>query len=170
MRTTLTALIAAATAIAAEATTLVPTDVAEMSREARAIAIGRVASVDARWTPDRRQIETVVTLQADSYLKGSFGSSVRFVVPGGQIGRFRNVVVGAPQFSAGEQVVVFLGARGPAILSILGFNQGLFRVSRSDGAAIVRPSGPALRVEGSGGPLRLDDFARHVRRLVETSR
>src|SRR5690349_11681865 len=75
------------------ATTLVPADLGELSRDAVAIARGRVAAVDGRWTDDRRGIETIVTLQVDEYLKGDLGAALRFRVPGGLLGRFRSVVV-----------------------------------------------------------------------------
>ena len=67
----------------ARATVLVPADLGELSREAIAIARGRVAAVDAQWTDDHRTIETIVTLEVESYLKGSLGSTLQFRVPGG---------------------------------------------------------------------------------------
>src|SRR5262249_56223090 len=86
----------------ARATVLVPADLGELTNDARAIARGRVVAVDARWTDDRRTIETIVTLEFESYLKWQFGSDVRFSVPGGTLGRYRNIVVGAPQFAIGQ--------------------------------------------------------------------
>src|SRR5215471_20791629 len=80
------------------ATVVVPADLGELSRDARAIAVGRVVAVNGRWTDDRRTIETIVTLDVDLYLKGSLGSTLQFRVPGGQLGRFRSIVVGAPEF------------------------------------------------------------------------
>jgi hypothetical protein len=157
------------------ATSLLPADTGELSREARAIVVGRVADVSARWAEGRRGIETLVTLEAQTYLKGTLGSTVQFLVPGGELGRFRNIVVGAPQFVAGERVIVFLGARGPGIPYILGFSQGVFRVTAQDGGWVVTP--PALIPSGAaavrivrGDPARramaLDEFERQVRQLA----
>src|SRR3954451_19979597 len=84
------------------ATIVVPADLGELARDARAIVVGRVAAVDGRWTDDRRTIETIVTLDVDTYLKGSFGSTLQFRVPGGVLGRYRNIVVGAPEFVANQ--------------------------------------------------------------------
>jgi len=75
----------------ARATTLVPADLGELSRDAIAIARGRVVSVDARWTDDRRAIETLVTIDVAGYLKGDLGSTLQFRVPGGQLGRLRSI-------------------------------------------------------------------------------
>jgi hypothetical protein len=102
-------------AVSARATVVVGADLGELARDARAIARGRVVAVDAQWTADRRTIETLVTLEVESYLKGALGGTVQFLVPGGSLGRFRSIVVGAPEFSVDERVVVFLGAQGPSI-------------------------------------------------------
>lgn len=155
----------------ARATTIVATDLAELSREALAIALGRVVAVEPRWTLDRRRIETLVTLEAESYLKGSLGSHVRFVVPGGQLGRFRNLVVGAPHLELGHRIVAFLGATGPSVPYILGFNQGLYRVTLENGSWIVTPptvtAVPGIaRTDRTWRSMRFDEFARQVRALA----
>jgi hypothetical protein len=100
---------------AARATVVVPADVGELARDARFIVRGQVLAVDGRWTDDHRTIETVVTLQVESALKGSPGDITSFRISGGTLGRYRNIVVGAPQFAVGQRVVVFLGANGPVI-------------------------------------------------------
>ena len=160
--------------VPARATVLIPADLGELSRDALAIARGRVAALDAQWTQDRGTIETIVTLEVDSYLKGSLGSMLRFRVPGGELGRFRSVVVGAPEFAVDERVVVFLGARVP---HLLGMNQGVFRVSRAadhSGWIVTSPvmlpaTGGAVRVvrgDPSRRALALGDFEQTVRALV----
>src|SRR5438552_598118 len=134
------------------ATVLVGADLGELSREAVAIVRGRVVAVEARWGEGRRSIETIVTLQAERYLKGSLGDTVEFRVPGGELGRFRSMVVGAPAFVVDERVVVFLGARGPSIPHEVGFSQGVFRVGRAADASdrvmspVFFPASPAARI------------------------
>jgi hypothetical protein len=132
--------------------------------------------VDARWTPERRGIETVVTLDAETYLKGGLGESVQFVTAGGELGRFQNIVVGAPRFVKGERIVVFLGARGPSVPFILGFNQGVFRVA-GDREALVSPppvlpttGGRIVRGDPSRRPMPLPEFERTVRELAGARR
>ena len=161
----------------ARATVLIPADLGELSRDALAIARGRVVAVDAQWTEDRGTIETIVTLEVESYLKGSLGSTLRFRVPGGELGRFRSIVVGAPEFAVDQRVVVFLGARGPSVPYVLGLNQGVFRVSRAaDNAGwfvtspvLLPATGVASRVvrgDPSRRALALDDFEHTVRMLA----
>jgi hypothetical protein len=160
------------------ATVLVPADLGELASDARAIARGRVVAVDARWTDDRRTIETIVTLDVESYLKGELGSEVRFSVPGGTFGRYRNIVVGAPQFAVGQRTIVFLGARGPTVPYIVGFSQGVFRiVSGADGSPLVIPPpvlpsviGPIVRGSAARQPAPLAAFERDLRALVAAGR
>src|SRR4026209_1963509 len=48
-----------------QATVLVPARRGELAREAGAIVRGRVIAAETRFTPDRRAIETLVTLDAE---------------------------------------------------------------------------------------------------------
>jgi hypothetical protein len=165
-------------AATARATVIVPADLAELTRDARAIVRGHVVAVDAQWTDARRTVETVVTLEPEHYLKGQLGDLVRFRVPGGTMGRYRNIVVGAPQFAVGQRVIVFLGASGPRVPFVLGLNQGVYRVAVSDsGAAVVAPPpvlpgvrGPIVRGTAARRPAPLAEFERDVRLLVEKGR
>src|SRR5882724_3827375 len=131
MRTLVLSGLLLALTLPARATVLIPADLGELSRDALAIARGRVVALDTQWTEDHGTIETIVTLDVESYLKGSLGATLRFRVPGGELGRFRSVVVGAPAFAVDQRVVVFLGAHGPSVPHVLGLSQGVFRVSRA---------------------------------------
>jgi hypothetical protein len=160
----------------AGATVLVPADLGDLSRGAHAIARGSIVAIDSRWTSaERRAIETIVTLRADTWLKGGLGSTVQFRVPGGRLGRYRSLVVGAPSFEPGQQVVVFLGAAPPAMPYILGLSQGVFRIARGTAGSVVTPpavmpvSGAARRVirgDLSRRPVALAEFEQRVRSLA----
>src|ERR1700704_4581761 len=140
--------------VPALATVLIPADLGELSRDALAIARGRVAALDAQWTGDRGTIETIVTLEVESYLKGSLGSTLRFRVPGGELGRFRSVVVGAPAFAVDQRVVVFLGARGPSVPHLLGMSQGVFHLSRAADNSGWLVTSPVM-MPAAGGAVRV---------------
>jgi hypothetical protein len=168
-----------ALAVPARATVLISADLGELSRDARAIVRGRVAALDAQWTDDRGSIETIVTLEVESYLKGALGAALRFRVPGGELGRFRSIVVGAPEFALNQHLVVFLGARGPSVPYVLGLNQGVFRLVRAadDSGWMVTPPAivpamagvsavPIVRGDTSRRALRLDEFEQRVRTLA----
>ena len=149
----------------------------ELSRDAVAIVRGRVSAVDARYTEDRRTIETTVTLDVEHALKGTFGPTLQFRVPGGELGRFRSIVVGAPEFSVDQRVVVFLGARGPSVPYVLGLNQGVYRLVRTAGndewlvtppALLPSTAGatPIVRGDPARKPLPLGEFESRIRALV----
>ena len=162
------------------ATVFIPADFTELVIESRAIVHGRVVDVRAQTTGDRRSIETLVTLTTVEHLKGNLGSTVTFKVPGGQIGRYRRVLVGAPVFARDDEVIVFLNARGPSIPYLYGLSQGVFRIARgADGREVVTP--PAVMARGIGAervvrgdparrPLPVDEFARKVRDVLERVR
>ena len=164
----------------ADATTLVPADLGELARDAGAIVRGRVTETAVQWTGDRRSIETVVTIETEASLKGSLGASVRFVVPGGSLGRYRRILVGAPEFSVGQHVVVFLGWRGPSFPYLLGLGQGVFRVEadRDRGWLVTPPpivppsSGTVGIVRGDPArrPMPLAEFEQRVRELAGAQR
>lgn len=162
----------------ASATVVLPADLGELTRDARTIARGVVVAVDARWTDDRRTIETIVTLQPETYLKGESRESLTFRVPGGTLGRYQNMVIGAPRFEVGQRVIVFLGSHGPTVPYLLGLSQGVFRVARSvDGAWMVTPPsvapspvGPVVRGSTARQPAPLATFERDVRALVAGAR
>src|SRR3954470_1207426 len=167
-RTLLALVVSSFLVLPASATVLIPADLGELSRDALAIARGRVVALDTQWTEDRGTIETIITLEVESYLKGGLGATVRFRVPGGTLGRFRSLVVGAPEFAVDQRVVVFLGARGPAVPHVLGLSQGVFRVSRAADnsgwlvtSPVLMPAASTVRVM-RGDPARralpLGDF------------
>jgi hypothetical protein len=159
------------------ATVLVPADFSEIVTGSQIIVYGRVTSVRAEWSDDRRRIDTTVTVMAGSYLKGGPGGMVTFRVPGGQIGRYRNVMIGAPQLQTGEEAVLFLSASGPSVAHIFGLSQGLYRVkvdARTGQRLVIPPvlaangDAPQTIVRGDTGrrQLSLDEFAATVRRAM----
>jgi hypothetical protein len=161
------------------ATVYVTADLAELTADARAVAYGRVVSLEPRWLDGRRSIETLVTLHVDSYAKGDLGETVTLRVPGGQMGPYRSLMLGAPTFVEGEEVVVFLAASGPAVPHLVGLAQGVFRV-RADASGsrlvtpeIVRMPGIAtvetarvVRGDATRRPAPLASFLREVRSLA----
>jgi hypothetical protein len=162
------------------ATVLVPASLGELARDAGLIVRGRVLAAEARFTPDRRAIETLVTVEAEATLKGPAGPTVQLLVPGGRLGRYRSLFVGAPEFVAGQRVVVFLGWHAPSYPYVLGLSQGVFRI-QSDGdrqSVVVPPPiaapaiGTARVVRGDlvRRPVPLADFEQRVRMLVAEAR
>jgi len=135
----------------AQATTLVGLDLPELSRLSDVVVHGKVASVQAHWTGDHQRIVTEVQVEVTEAFKGQAGKTVLIDQPGGVVGDIGQLVQGVAAFTAGEEVVVFLGRRPGERFMLTGMGQGKFRVARStDGkAAFAVP-------EDLGGALVVD--------------
>jgi hypothetical protein len=165
------------TSCALGATVDVPVEFGEMVRGSQLVVYGRVVDVRGQQTSDRRSIETIVTVSVAQALKGQPGATVAFRLPGGEVGRYRRVIVGVPRFTSGDDVIVFLRGAAPALPTVFGLSQGLYRVARTgDGGAVVAPAilaAPStgaervVRGDPARRPLSLDAFAREVRARLE---
>lgn len=155
------------------AVTVLPATFEELVQESVTVVHGRVTGVDAHWTADRRTIESTVTLAVTDTLKGAVTETASFVVPGGEAGGRILVMPGAPVFRAGDDVIVFLRGRAPALPQPVGLSLGVFRVAvDARGVAQVVPSpvtaagaaGQASRPWASRGVRSLDAFRAEVRK------
>lgn len=133
------------------ATVIVPAEFREVVHGSDVIAYGRVESVRAEWADDRRRIETYVTFDVASFLKGDAGPSIVFKVPGGQLGRYRSVMTGAPVFQPGDEMFLFLKTGVSSMPVVFGFNQGVFRVRPDAGTGRRLVASPAL-LAGTDAP------------------
>lgn len=176
-----TFLLTASTMTSLEATVGVPADLSTLVADAQVIVHGRVVQLEGRASGDGLGIETLVTLQVTSYLKGDLGRELTFVARGGQLGRYRSIVSGAPRFVEGQEVVLFLGAKPPAMPHVIRLGQGAFRVSvdQRTGAKTIRRQPLASttttwqRVQRGAGPpdgLTLEAFGAMVRSAMERGR
>ena len=150
------------------ATTMVGLDLVQLSANADAIAHGRVVDVRSEWAPGRRRVQTRVSIVVSEYYKGQLGSEVTLIVPGGRMGRYRSVFVGAPHFEVGERVVVFLGQGQREVPYLIGFSQGLFRVvsDSATGQEVVTPR-PLMATGTAPERVRRGDRARTSMSLTE---
>jgi hypothetical protein len=156
------------------ATVLVPAEFRQIVGGSDLIAYGRVVEKTAVRSDDRKRIDTLITFQVGTYLKGSSGETLVIQVPGGELGRYRNVMVGAPNFEVGDEAVLFLTVRPGARPAIFGLSQGVFRVrldDRTRGRIVVPPalmargSTPEVVVRGSAArqSVPLESFGVQVR-------
>ena len=157
----------------ASATVLLPADFTTIVTESRTIAHGRVIEVRSALTGPRRTIESVVTVAVLEAIKGVAGQTVSFLIPNGQVGRYRRVLVGAPEFAEGDEVVVFLQGRAPALPTLFGLSQGVYRVTRDASARSVVAPPPAAAANQRivrGDPARrlmpIEVFTREIRGIL----
>jgi len=160
------------------ATVLLPAEFREIVSGSQIIVHGRVSDVRAEWSDGRRRIESLVTIEASSFYRGTPARTVTFRVPGGQIGRYKSVTVGAPEFRAGDEAVLFLTSQGPSVPHVFGLNQGVFRVrvdARSGRRLVTQPivmargEAPERVTRGARDrrPLPLEQFAARVRAVLQ---
>jgi hypothetical protein len=164
----------------AEATFLLPADFTTVVSEARTIVHGRVVDVRSVMPAGRRTIESLITVAVMETLKGAPTRSLTFRIPTGQVGRYRRVMVGVPEFEPGDEVIVFLHQRPPMLPTLFGLSQGVYRVVRgADGRAVVTPppvmargvnAERVVRGDPARRPIPVDDFAREVRTVLERVR
>jgi len=115
-----------------DATTVVPLSFSQLVNESTSIVFGRVVDVRGQWSDDRRFIESVVSIGVMRGMKGGTAERLAFTVAGGQVGRYINVIPGAPTFAVGDLAVVFLTSRGARLPITTGFTQGIYRVQRDE--------------------------------------
>ena len=183
-RSLATVLLIVLLAAGAGATTLVPLSFEQLVNASQSVVYGRVSDVRAQWTADRRFIESVVTIEilrgikgpSTSLRAGSSGESIEFTVPGGQVGRYLNVIPGGPSFVRGDTAVFFLTAQGPRLPVTTGFTQGIYRVRRdaASGEMLVEPpvleAGKVIRGDPRRKPVPLATFENTVRAVATALR
>ena len=163
-------------AIPAAATVILPADFREIVSGSQIIVHGRVIDVRSEWVDGRRHIDSLVTIQSSAFYRGTPTATVTFRTPGGQVGRYKSITVGAPEFQPGDEAVLFLRDRGGAVPSVFGLNQGVFRV-RVDARGhrlVILPAmtsrGQAERVVRGARerkPLPLAQFGAEVRAVLQ---
>ena len=174
-RAILALVVAAGLVIPLDATLIIPASLQALAVEARTIVVGRVTEVRAQVRPNRRRIDSYVVFAIDETLKGDARGSIVFKTLGGQSGRYRTIVHGAPVFAPGDEAVLFLG-RG-AVPYPIGLSQGVFRVrpDRLSGERriitppmLLDPKGALTvrRGDGTRVPMAVADFSALVRRAL----
>lgn len=163
------------------ASVVLPASVESLARQADLVVRGRAERAVCVASPDGKQLHTVTTVRVASALKGEAGQTVEVRTPGGTLGDLTQVVHGAPSFSQGEEVVLFLHREHPARYTVESLALGKFEVVKAaDGAPVVRqraakglavlqPDGKVVPAqEVSAVPER--DFLERVRRAVDAAR
>lgn len=125
----------------AQAGTVLAMNLEQMTDRADMIFVGRVTGRRADWSADRTRIYTYVTFEVSRYLKGGASGSRQTTVRllGGQVGPYLVRVPGMPQFSEGEEVLLFCTGAGARIPTVLGMSLGKFTITTdAAGERIVR--------------------------------
>lgn len=115
-----------------DATTLLYQSVDDLVLNSDGIIVGTVVAVEARRAPDQ-EIYTFVTLDSLEVVKGSYrDGAITLRLTGGHIDGEAQIVVGAPEFSVADRVMVFVQGNGRNLVPVVGWTQGVFRFEAAD--------------------------------------
>lgn len=165
---TLAALAFAAAAGTALGSLAVPVSVEHLARTSDAVVRGKVESVTSKKTADGRRIVTYAEIVPTGVWRGTAPAKVTVVVPGGEVDGMGQRTFGAPTFTKGEDVVVFLFRPKDGAYRVNGLAQGKMRVSddeaRPDLSGFDFAKGPALRAgERRSEAMTVRELERRVR-------
>jgi hypothetical protein len=82
----------------------------ELTQQAEVIVRGKVTDMKSEWDPERRFIWTLVTISVSDSIKGNSPQKEDVVVkiPGGKVGDIGQKTEDAPNFTTGEEVLLFM--------------------------------------------------------------
>ena len=162
-----------AVAAPAHATTMMALPLPQLTAAAGAILHGTVTGVRSDWNAERTHIFTFVTVHADRYFKGQLGPDVTIMEFGGTVGGLRQYIPGTPQFTPGEEVILFLSLHPPMYPAVLALSQGKFSVVRdpATGQRLIARDLYGAAIRGRGDPLAvpptLSAFEAQLQSLVK---
>jgi hypothetical protein len=163
----LAAALAAVVPLTARATLAWPTSVEDLARESSAVVRGRVVSKSAAWAAQGKKIVTLVELETGAVWRGQASSRVTVVVPGGVVDGIGQHVAGAPQFTVGEDVAVFLQGVGPARFRLHGLGMGKFTIGSDEAVPVMTEmqfaAGEVAAGERRVGRMSVAELERRVR-------
>ena len=151
------ALLVALTGAALSATVVVPADFRQIVSASTVIVRGHVTDVRGVVLPGGG-IDSVITVAIDSVLKGQADGFVSVRVPGGEVGRTRMVMIGAPAFKVSQAAVFFLSPGPDNTLRPVGLSAGVYRVEAdpATGGPVVAPPVVSGQTASAGRVVRGD--------------
>ncbi len=172
-------------AVPAKATTYLPVTFDELVTRADVIFVGEVVDVRpfALDTRDGEIIKTRVTFRVSDPLFGTTSLVEVFDFLGGEMNGVGMAVAEMPRFTVGDRRVMF-ARRERSINPIVGFTQGLLRVTRDvngvdristiEGAPLSSPESIGTRAPGvalaPAAPMRLSDLRDRITRALVAAR
>ena len=115
---------------AVEATQIVHQTPKQMGEESALVVRGKVSSVRSFWNDSNTKILTETVIAIDESYKGGGDATARVLQLGGVVGTVRMHVHGAPSWTRGEEVVLFLEPIDAINYRVSGLSQGKFKVER----------------------------------------
>ena len=123
----------------------------ELARQANVIVRGRVAESKTIPSSDGSFLTTRIVVSVDEQFKGQKVTSVTLTLAGGSVGNVAQGSPGAPEFSLGEEVFLFLRRRRNQDYTLVGGKQGKFTARAEPGSDQKIVEGLAHQTESYAG-------------------
>ena len=120
-------------AVGLKGMTVESTDFDKLLRESEQIYRAQVVSVKCDWSGEgaNRHIATFVRLRVLESYRGGAADEQTLEFSGGSIGDWTQMVVGMPEFHAGDVEILFVRGNHRDICPLVGIHQGRLRVVKS---------------------------------------
>jgi hypothetical protein len=154
MRTSVHLLAAVAVlAPAAWATTLLKMSMNDLIVHSTAIVRAKI--IGSRSSASGQDIYTYYQLQVSETLKQGAILPAEVAVPGGVYGNRRQIGIGSPLLTPGQEYVLFLWTSRSGMTQVIGLTQGLFTLSQdaSGNTVLSRPASSDAMLDKSGKPV-----------------
>ena len=112
-------------------TRLIRRSVEDLTIRSSMVLTGKVTQIESRWNDQRNQIYTDITVEIESFLKGSHEEGMIVIRQlGGRVGDTAMSVFGSPTFNKDERVLLFLKPRPGTTdrIVVAGLAQGKFHL------------------------------------------
>jgi hypothetical protein len=145
------------------ATVTDPLTLRQLAAGATLIVRGSVTEVRAFPAPGRG-IESVATVAVERAIKGESEPFLAVRVPGGVVGRYRQVTLGAPALRLNQQAVFFLKRGADNAWRPVGMSAGVVRVRSETGTGrrLISPAVVQGQTASAGLVVRGDDRRRSL--------
>jgi hypothetical protein len=102
-----------------------------------------------------KDIYTYYQLQVSETLKKGAILPAEFAVPGGVYGNLRQIGIGSPVFTEGQEYVLFLWTSRSGMTQVIGLSQGSFKLTQDPNGVTVlnRPAIADQMLDKSGKPV-----------------
>ncbi|HXI94394.1 MAG TPA: hypothetical protein VNO24_30845, partial [Blastocatellia bacterium] len=118
-------------------TVIIPSD-DQMIVEARAIVRGRILAIETGLDQQQDRIYTYVTLKVQEVLKGQIAQrKIVLKQPGGEYGSRGSLVFGTPEFTVGENVILYLDTWRDGSLRVHQMLLGKFTVIKDQDTGVL---------------------------------
>ncbi|HEV1284715.1 MAG TPA: hypothetical protein VNU44_05370 [Bryobacteraceae bacterium] len=153
MRILLHLLASVAFLVPAGATTLLKMSMNDLITQSTAIVRARITG--SRSAAIGRDIYTYYQLQVSETLKQGAILPAEVAVPGGVYGNLRQIGIGSPLLTQGQEYVLFLWTSRSGMTQVIGLSQGMFNLKQdaSGDTVLNRPAIADQMLDKSGKPV-----------------